>query len=119
VTIKGQNQEVGEGAAAMQAGRDINIKIDNRNFLNSAPSTQLSGLISQLRDQINQDPEAAEFVERLISWMNPKKTALKRDLETKLNACGNGHLIPDALDAKGCWNALLLDRELLYRLGLQ
>jgi hypothetical protein len=62
--------------------------------------TRLGGLIEQLRDRIHQDPAVAEFVESLLSWMAPKRTTLRRDLATKLNACGKGHLIPDALEAK-------------------
>lgn len=62
--------------------------------------TRLGGLIEQLRDQIGNDPEAAEFVESLISWMKPKRTELKRDLAEKLDACGKGYLLGDALEAK-------------------
>ena len=80
-------------------GRDF---IDNsqKTTIYSPRKTRLGGLIEQLRDKIGGDPEAAEFVERLLSWMAPKKTALRRDLATKLKACGKGHLIPDALEAK-------------------
>lgn len=81
------------------AGRDI---IDNskNTFINEAPKTQLGSLIEKLREQIDKDPDAAEFVESLLSWINPKNTALTRDLSEKLNACGKGHLVCDALEAK-------------------
>ena len=65
-----------------------------------APKTQLGVLIEQLREQIGKDPEAAEFVESLLSWINPKNTELKRDLAEKLHACGKGYLLCDALAAK-------------------
>ncbi|MBA3008610.1 MAG: hypothetical protein KJ900_05065 [Proteobacteria bacterium] len=84
------------------AGGDVAAgNIDKRQtFIIEAPKTQLGGLVEQLREQIGKDPEAAEFVESLLSWINPKKTALTRDLAEKLNACGKGHLICDALEAK-------------------
>jgi hypothetical protein len=64
------------------------------------PKPILVGLIEQLRDQICNDPDAAEFAEKLLDWMNPKETKLKRDLEAKLNACGKAYLLSDALEAK-------------------
>ncbi len=67
---------------------------------NNHPKTRLGGLIEQLRDQIGKDPCAEEFVESLLSWMNPKRTDLRRDLATKLNACGKGYLLSDALENK-------------------
>jgi hypothetical protein len=84
------------------AGGDVAAgNIDKRQtFIIEAPKTQLGGLVEQLREQIGKDPEAAEFVESLLSWINPKKTTLTRDLAEKLNACGKGHLICDALEAK-------------------
>jgi hypothetical protein len=84
------------------AGCDVAAgNIDKRQtFIIEAPKTQLGGLIEQLREQIGKNPEAAEFVESLLSWINPKKTTLTRDLAEKLNACGKGHLICDALEAK-------------------
>lgn len=84
------------------AGGDVAAgNIDKRQtFIIEAPKTQLGGLVEQLREQIGKDTEAAEFVESLLSWINPKKTALTRDLAEKLNACGKEHLICDALEAK-------------------
>jgi len=84
------------------AGGDVAAgNIDkSQTFIIEAPKTQLGGLIEQLREQIGKDPEAAEFVERLLSWIKPKNTEFKRDLAEKLNACGKGHLLYDALEAK-------------------
>lgn len=87
----------------IKAGGDVaggNIVKPQTTFVFEAPKTQLGGLIAQLREQISKDPEAAEFVESLLSWINPKSTELKRDLEEKLNACDKGHLLVDALEAK-------------------
>lgn len=86
----------------IQANGDVaqgNIDKSKTTIYN-VPKTRLGGIIEQLRDQIGEDPEAAEFVESLITWMNPKRTELKRDLATKLKACGKGYLLEDALEAK-------------------
>jgi len=79
------------------AGGDI---VKNTVYLIQPPKTQLQGLIEQLREKIKLDPEAAEFVESLLRWINPKKTSLTRDLSEKLKACGRSNLVPDALEAK-------------------
>lgn len=79
------------------AGGDIN---KSQTTIYSARKTRLAGLIEQLRDQIGTDPDAVKFVESLISWMNPKQTELTRDLAEKLNACGKGYLLVDAMEAK-------------------
>ena len=79
------------------AGGNIN---KSQTIVYNTSKTRLGGLIEQLRNQIGEDRCAAEFVESLISWMNPKKTELRRDLATKLNECGKGHLLSDALDDK-------------------
>lgn len=87
----------------INAGGDVaggNIDKSHTTVVLEVPKTQLGGLIAQLREQIGKDPEAAEFVESLLSWINPKKTEIKRDLEEKLTACGKGHLLVDALEAK-------------------
>lgn len=84
------------------AGGDVaggNIDKSQNIFL-SPPKTRLGSLIEQLREQIGKDPETAEFVESLISWITPKKTEIKRSLAEKLNACGKRHLLADALEAK-------------------
>ena len=84
------------------AGGDVaggNIDKSQNVFL-ALPKTQLVGLIAQLREHIHKDPETADFVESLISWITPKKTELKRNLAEKLNACGKAHLLDDALEAK-------------------
>lgn len=72
----------------------------SRTTIIAVRKTRLGGLIEQLRDQIGKDPEAVQFVESLISWINPKRTELKRDLADKLNACGKGYLLVEALEAK-------------------
>ena len=86
------------------AGGDVvnngNIDKSQTTIIFEAPKTQLGGLIAQLHEQIGKDPEAAEFVESLLSWINPKSTELKRDLAAKLNDCGKGHLLADALEDK-------------------
>ncbi len=79
------------------AGRDIH---KNQTIIVNAPKTRLGGLIDQLREQIGKDPDATEFVESLLDWINPKSTELTRDLDAKLNACGKGYLIADALEDK-------------------
>jgi len=87
----------------INAGGDVaggNIDKSRTTVYNNIRKTRLGGLIEQLRDQIGNDPGAAEFVENLLSWMNPKKTELRRDLASKLNACGKGYLLSDALEAK-------------------
>jgi len=86
----------------IQANGDValgNIDKSNTTIYN-VHKPRLSGIIEQLRDQIRKDPEAAEFVESLITWMNPKLKELERDLAAKLNACGKGYLLNDALEAK-------------------
>lgn len=77
-----------------------NIDKSQHNYTIEAPKTQLGSIIDQLRKQIKQDPDAEKFVESLLSWINPKRTELKRDLATKLSDCGKGHLIADAIEAK-------------------
>ena len=87
----------------INAGGDVasgNIDKRQTNITNEAPKSQLGCLIEQLREQIGKDPEAAEFIESLLSWINPKNTEFKRDLAEKLHACGKGHLLCDALEAK-------------------
>jgi hypothetical protein len=92
----------------MKSQRNINANGDvalgnidkSKTTIYNVKKTRLGGIIEQLRDQIGEDPEAAEFVECLIAWMNPKRTELKRDLAAKLNACGKGYLLEDALVAK-------------------
>ncbi len=80
------------------AGRDI-INLETT-FVLEEPPTRLGGLIEQLKEQIGQDPEAAKFIESLLTWLTPKRTELKRDLTEKLTSCGKEHLIADALEAK-------------------
>jgi hypothetical protein len=77
-----------------------NIDKSKTYIINTQPKSRLSGLIEQLKDQVGKDKDAAEFVERLRSWMIPKNTVLSRDLETKLKDSGQGHLLHDALEAK-------------------
>ena len=79
------------------AGRDIR---KSKTYNYNRPKSRLEGLIEQLRDQIGNDPEAAEFIESLIRWVTPKQTELKRDLAVKLNACGKNYLLADAIEAK-------------------
>lgn len=81
------------------AGRDIN-KSQTTNYNYPQPKSRLAGLIDQLRDQIGKDKDAEEFVERLLSWMKPKETPLRRDLAEKLADSRQDHLISDALEAK-------------------
>jgi hypothetical protein len=75
-------------------------KSQTKNTIYQAPQTQLSGIIEQLKEQIGQDPQAAEFVEKLLDWMTPKNTAIKRDLAQKLEDCRKSYLLYDALEAK-------------------
>lgn len=89
--------QIGIKAGGDVAGGDI---YKSQTIIIETAKTQLGGVIEQLREQIGKDPEAAEFVESLLSWINPKSTELTRDLAEKLNACGKGHLICDALEAK-------------------
>ncbi|WP_339135825.1 MAG: ABC-three component system protein [Candidatus Electrothrix sp. GW3-4] len=79
------------------AGRDID---KSKTIIYQAPNTQLSGIIEQLKEKIGQDPEAAKFVEKLLDWMTPKDTLIKRDLEQKLKDCDKSYLLYDALEAK-------------------
>lgn len=80
------------------SGGDINKTFNYYN--NNAPKTHLVGLIEELREKIGVNPEAAKFVESLISWINPKKTEFKRDLSQKLNDCGKSYLLNDAMESK-------------------
>lgn len=89
--------QIGINAGGDVAGGNID---KSQTIIFEKTKTQLGGVIDQLREQIGKDPEAAEFVESLLSWINPKNTELTRDLTEKLNACGKGHLICDALEAK-------------------
>jgi hypothetical protein len=89
--------QIGINAGGDVAGGSID---KSQTIIFEAPKTQLGVLIDQLHEQIGKNPEAAEFVESLLSWINPKKTEFTRDLAEKLNACGKGHLLCDALEAK-------------------
>lgn len=87
----------------ISAGGDIaghNIYKTQTNIIHNPQKHLLTGLIEKLKDQIGADCDAREFVDRLSSWMSPKKTRLSKDLQTKLTESGQGHLISDALEAK-------------------
>lgn len=89
----GDITEINIGGHYIEGGITANISY-------TLPSTRLGGLIEQLREKIGKDPEAVEFVERLLWWINPKSTELKRSLPDKLTDCDKSYLIYDALEAK-------------------
>ena len=95
---------------SISAGGDVaghSIHKNTTIYNQHTASTRLGGLIEQLRDKINADPDASDFLESLLSWMNPKATELKRDLRTKLNDCNQGHLVADAIEPLTEWSLIL------------
>jgi len=103
--IVSQKNIVAAGHVAGGNITDINIGhyVDGgitANISYTPPPTRLGGLIDQLREKIGKDPAAAEFVERLLWWINPKSTELIRSLSDKLTDCDKAYLINDALEAK-------------------